>query len=108
MSPNGFTRFIDTFAEWIPHFPSPGHAFRNDSHFGYRHIFRALSLVVSRGVPGAWRRANVFRYRGLSPLFCAPLVQDQPGVSIRDCVPGDDFRAKGSAVVGGTSPAPSP
>src|ERR1700676_2129372 len=105
---NGFTRFIDTFAQWVPHFTCFGFAFRTDSHPGYRNIFRAFSLVVSDCVPGAGRGADVFRYRGLPPLFRTPLVQDQPGVSIRARVSGDDFWPEGSAVVGGASPAPSP
>src|SRR5713101_9247651 len=68
----------------------------------------SFSVVVPaclrRGVFGA----DVLCDRGISPLFFAPVVQDQPVVSIRDCVHGYFFFAEGSVMVGGASPAPSP
>src|SRR5580704_4218687 len=73
-SPNGLTRFVHTFAKWFPHFPYFGLPLCSDSHLGAWRIFCAFSLVVSCGLPGACRGADVFRYRRLSPLFCAPLV----------------------------------
>src|SRR5271163_2128500 len=73
-SPNGLTRLVHTFAKWFTHFPYFGLPVCSDSHPGAWRIFRPFSLVVSRGVPGAGRGADVFRYRRLSPIFCAPFV----------------------------------
>src|SRR6266446_5813346 len=108
--PDGFSfsLFVHTAAERLADFADSFFAFWDHSPRLAADFLHSLSLGLPGGVPRLAGREDVLRHRGLSPLFLAPLVQDQPRVSIRDRVYGHDLFAEGRAVVGGTSPSPSP
>src|SRR6266850_1425440 len=108
--PDGFSfsLFIHTAAERLADFASSFVAVCARAHRLPVDLFHAVSLVLRGRLSGAALRAHVLRDGGLSPLFFASLVQDQPRVSIRDRLHGHDFFAEGRALVGGASPAPSP
>jgi len=67
--------------------------------FNWYYLVTCLALLVVR---------MFFRDRGLSPLFFAPLVQDQPRFPVCDRLHGHDLFAEGRALVGGASSPPSP
>src|SRR6266852_8838109 len=108
--PDGFTFsiFVYTAAERLADFPASFFALCARSHRLAADFFHSVPLVLPGHLPGAAGRAHVLRHRGLSPLFFAPLVQDQPRVPVCDRVHGHDLFAEGRAVVGGASPPPSP
>ena len=103
---NGFR--CDHSQKWRSHSPDALHSVFCRAPGLYRRVFPEVSLVVSGGLPGALLRAHVFRDRRLSPLFFAPLVQNQPGVPVHHGAGRHQLDAKGRALVGRQSPAPSP
>src|SRR5260370_23779393 len=108
--PDGFSFsiFVHTAPQRLANFCSAFLALCAHSPRVAADFLHALSLVLPGGLPGLAGGEDVFRHRGLSPLFFAPLVQDQPRVSVRNRVHGHDFFSEGRAVVGGASSPPSP
>src|SRR6266481_871294 len=108
--PDGFTFsiFVYTAAERFADFPASFFALCTRSPRLAADFFHSVPLVLPGHLPGAAGRAHVLRHRGLSPLFFAPLVQDQPRVPVCDRVHGHDLFPEGGAVVGGASSPPSP
>src|SRR6266481_2893239 len=108
--PDGFSfsLFVYTAPQWLADFPDSFVAFCTHSPGLTADFLHSVSLVLRGHLPGPAGGEDVFRDRGLSPLFFAPLVQDQPRFPVCDRVHGHDLFAEGRALVGGASSPPSP
>src|SRR5215472_5506217 len=105
--PDGFYPTVLNYpvAEWLADFDFAFPAFFSGARRRAAAFLHTFSLVLPGDYFGGAPGAHVFCHCRVSPLFFAPLVQDQPRFPVHHRLHGDVFFTERCAVVGG---APSP